>query len=137
MSTDARISKSRKLVVVVAALLGAGNAGCERPIDSASAPSAPSAELWRFIRCRLNPGARPLYQSELGAHRTGNAGDGNPAGYFVSAGRRGLQGGRSLYAAAQRLFEKRFTILRDDLDNSDALFSRALRPNSSGFHNVR
>lgn len=87
MSTDARISASRKPMVVAAAMLSAGNAGRERPIDSSSAPSAPSAELWRFIRCRVNPSSGPLYQSERGAHRTGNAGDGNQrATFFLQAG---------------------------------------------------
>lgn len=63
-----------------------------------------------------------LYQSEQGAHRTRNAGEGNPAGYFFPGGRQVLKGEGNLYDAAQRLFEKKFTILRDGLDNSDVLF---------------
>src|SRR5258708_12569191 len=45
MSTDARIWKSRKLMVVGAALLGALSAGCEGRVASAPAPPAPTVEV--------------------------------------------------------------------------------------------
>ena len=63
-----------------------------------------------------------LYQSDREVHRTGNAGEGNPAAYFFPAGRQVLRGEGSLYDAAQRLFEKKFTILRNGSDDSDVLF---------------
>jgi hypothetical protein len=124
MSTDARICNSRKLAVVVAALLGAGDAGCERPIDSASALSGPRVpELWRFIRCRVNPSAGSLCTSPTErCIERGMLGEGNPAVYFFPAGRQVLQGEGSLYDAAQRLCEKKFTILRNGSDDSDVLF---------------
>jgi RND family efflux transporter MFP subunit len=45
MNTNARTWKSRKLMAVVGALLGAISAGCERRVASASAPPAPTVEV--------------------------------------------------------------------------------------------
>jgi RND family efflux transporter MFP subunit len=50
MTSDVRIWKSRKLMAVVAVLLGAGNAGCERPVASAPAPSAPTVEIAAVVQ---------------------------------------------------------------------------------------
>jgi RND family efflux transporter MFP subunit len=50
MSTDARTWKSRKLIAVVGALLGAVSAGCERRVASASAPPAPTVEVAQVIQ---------------------------------------------------------------------------------------
>ena len=50
MSTDAKIWKSRKLIAVVGALLGAVSAGCERRVASASAPPAPTVEVEPVIQ---------------------------------------------------------------------------------------
>jgi hypothetical protein len=63
-----------------------------------------------------------LYRSDREAHRTGNAGEGNPAVYFFPEGRKVLQGEGSLYDAAQRLFEKSSRPLRNGSDDSDVLF---------------
>src|SRR5580700_7295631 len=50
MSADARTWKSRKLIAVVGALLGAVSAGCERRVASASAPPAPTVEIAPVIQ---------------------------------------------------------------------------------------
>jgi hypothetical protein len=50
MSADARTWKSRKLIAVVGALLGAVSAGCERRVASASAPPAPTVEVAPVIQ---------------------------------------------------------------------------------------
>jgi multidrug efflux pump subunit AcrA (membrane-fusion protein) len=50
MSADARTWKSRKLIAVVGALLGAVSAGCERRVASASAAPAPTVEVAPVIQ---------------------------------------------------------------------------------------
>jgi RND family efflux transporter MFP subunit len=50
MSADARTWKSRKLIAVVGALLGAVSAGCERRVASAPAPPAPTVEVAPVIQ---------------------------------------------------------------------------------------
>src|SRR5580658_4823846 len=50
MRTGARTWKSRKLIVIVGALLGAGNAGCERPVASAPAPVPPTVEIVTVVQ---------------------------------------------------------------------------------------
>jgi RND family efflux transporter MFP subunit len=50
MSTDGRTWKSRRLIVVVAALLGTVSAGCERRVASASPPPAPVVEVAPVIQ---------------------------------------------------------------------------------------
>ena len=50
MSTDARTWKSRKLIAVVGALLGVVSAGCERPVASAPAPSAPTVQIAAVVQ---------------------------------------------------------------------------------------
>ena len=123
MGTDTRIWKSRKLTVAVAALLGADDAGCERPIDSASAPSARRAELWGSVRCRVNSSGRSLCTSPTeGRIERGMRGNEiQRATFFLQAGR-SCRGEGSLYDAAQRLSEKTFTMWRNGLDDSGVLF---------------
>jgi RND family efflux transporter MFP subunit len=50
MTSAAKNWNSRKLMAVAAALLGAGNAGCERPVASAPAPSAPTVEIAAVVQ---------------------------------------------------------------------------------------
>lgn len=50
MSTDPRTWKSRKLIAMVGALLGAVSAGCERRVASAPAPPAPTVEVAPVIQ---------------------------------------------------------------------------------------
>jgi RND family efflux transporter MFP subunit len=50
MNADARTWKSRNLIAVVGALLGAVSAGCERRVASASAPPAPTVEVAPVIQ---------------------------------------------------------------------------------------
>jgi RND family efflux transporter MFP subunit len=50
MTSAAKNWNSRKLMAVAAALLGAGNAGCERPVASAPAPSAPTVEIATVVQ---------------------------------------------------------------------------------------
>jgi RND family efflux transporter MFP subunit len=50
MTRAAKSWNSRKLMAVAAALLGAGNAGCERPVASAPAPSAPTVEITAVVQ---------------------------------------------------------------------------------------
>jgi RND family efflux transporter MFP subunit len=50
MTSAAKNWDLRKLMAVAAALLGAGNAGCERPVASAAAPSAPTVEIAAVVQ---------------------------------------------------------------------------------------
>jgi membrane fusion protein (multidrug efflux system) len=50
MNTDARNSRSRKLIVVVPALLAALSAGCERRVVSAAPPQPPKVEVASVVQ---------------------------------------------------------------------------------------
>jgi membrane fusion protein (multidrug efflux system) len=50
MNTDARISRSRKLIVVVPGLLAALSAGCERRVVSAAPPQPPKVEVASVVQ---------------------------------------------------------------------------------------